>query len=296
MKKLLSLFMVCVMVLGMNMTVFASNGNNSSQTDPYTIEGQYVDELVELTAEEISELSLEDAKALFQKAFLVSANDYSEDEIRLALDGLAFGLKFQKDMEAVKAVTEHESAYQPVGARSSTGNKYYTGEIGVAWVRDTTSGHSPLTLGEILSGTYTLEVDYITWDTAASILTASLNESAFDQLVNYVGSNAAGTVIGNYIVKALGLKGKVAVVTTVVIGAAVAKGWDWFRHFDRDRMNTCFQDMVEEDHLMKVQFMWASDMVNRLYTNVTKSNTISNPFPGTYGDWYTDKYGYLYNY
>ncbi|WP_072971537.1 hypothetical protein [Tissierella praeacuta] len=40
---------------------------------------------------------------------------------------------------------------------STTGSAQYSGNIGVAWIGDTTSGRSSLTLGEILSGTYTFE-------------------------------------------------------------------------------------------------------------------------------------------
>lgn len=64
------------------------------------------------------------------------------------------------------------------------------GDVGVAWTRDTTSGHSPLTLNEVLFDTYTLEVDYITWDTAASIFAASASYSAFSDLTQQVLAGA----------------------------------------------------------------------------------------------------------
>lgn len=293
-KKFLCFSLVTTLVLGSSLTAFANEEEYIS--DPYTIEGQYVQELVDFSAEKITALPLSEAKTLFEKAFIVSADNYSEDEIRLGLDGLAFGLKFQTDMEEIKAIIETEPAYKPVDSRSFAGDKYYAGNIGVAWTRDIRNGYSPLTLGEILSGTYTLEVDYITWNTAATILTASLNQSSFNQLVNYVGSSATGTVIGSYIVKALGLKGKIAVVSSVIVGAAVAKGWDWYRSIDRDNMNNCFQRMDQNNQLMKVQFKWSGNMVNKIYTTIPKSTTMSNPFPGTYADWHVDQYGYMYNY
>ena len=292
MKKFAALFLSLIMLFTLSVPAFAAEPD--ATYDPYSIDAHYVQELVDLSQEEIAALPLEQAKELFEKAFSVSANDYTEDEVRLVLDGLGYGFKFEIFMDEVRATTDYE-VIDPT-LRSSTGNYYYTGDIGVAWVRDTTSGHSPLTLGEILSGTYTLEVDYLTWSTASSIITASLNESAFNQLVNYLGSGATGAVIGKFIVDKLGLKGKVAWVATVAVGAAVAKGWDWFRHFDRDNMNNTLQDMDQYDDLMKVQFMWSSNMVNRFHTNITRTNTITNPFPGTYGTWHKDSYGYLYSY
>lgn len=292
MKKIMSLLLAVIMALSIPCTAFATEAE--PLYDPYTIEASFVQDLVDLSQEEIAALPLNEAKELFEDAFSVSADHYTEDEIRMVLDGLGYGFKFQVVMDEVRATSDYE-AVNPM-QRSTTGNKYYTGDIGVAWVRDTTSGHSPLTLGEILSGVYTLEVDYLTWSTASSIITASLNESAFQQLVNYVGSGATGAVIGQFIVNKLGLKGKVAWVATVAVGAAVAKGWDWFRHFDRDNMNEALQDMDQYDDLMKVEFMWASNMVNRFHTVITRTNTITNPFPGTYGTWHTNEYGYLYNY
>ncbi|OON93802.1 MAG: hypothetical protein ATN33_05245 [Epulopiscium sp. Nele67-Bin001] len=292
-KKLVCFALVATMSLGSSLTVFASETSPATApVDPYSIEGQYVQELVDISEEELSELSLEDASALFEESFAVSADNYSEDEIRLALNGLSFGLKFQNDMKEVKANTDNPNA------RSSTANKYYSGSVGVAWVRDTTSGRSPLTLGEILSGTYTLEVDYITLDTVASILASSASYSGFSELSELLASSAASKVLTNQIIAILGLgTGWKASVASDAVGIAVGFGWIWLQKVDRGRMHDVFTTMdssASKSDMMKVEFMWSGNMVNKFYSKITKSTTLSNPFPGTYGDWYSDIYGYLY--
>jgi hypothetical protein len=53
-----------------------------------------------------------------------------------------------------------------------------------------------------------------------------------------------------------------------------------------------FDEMsTSKNQYMKVKFMWSSNMVNKIYSTVNRTTTISDPFPGTYGDWYRDKYG-----
>lgn len=298
-KKLISLTLVATMLMGMSTTAFASETNAPADSiDPYTIESQYVQELVDISTDDLDALSLSEASALFEEAFSVPAENYTEDEIRLVLNGLSFGLKFQNDMDAVKEVTEHES-YNP-NARSTTSSKSYSGNVGVAWVRDTTSGHSPLTLGELLSGTYTLEVDYITLDTAASILASSASYDSFSELASAVGASVASTVLTNKIIAILNLgSGWKATVASVAVGTAVGLGWTWLQKVDRSRMYDVFTTMdssAKKSNMMKVQFMWSGNMVNKFYTKINTSKTLPNPFPGTYGDWYTNKYGYLYNY
>lgn len=298
-KKLVSLTLVATMLMGMSTTAFASEINTPAETiDPYTIESQYVQELVDISIDDLDALSLSEASILFEEAFSVPADNYTEDEIRLVLNGLSFGLKFQNDMNAVKEVTEYE-AYNP-NTRSTTSNKYYSGNVGVAWVRDTTSGHSPLTLGELLSGTYTLEVDYITLDTAASILASSANYDSFSELASAVSASVASTVLTNKIIAILDLgTGWKATVASVAVGTAVGLGWAWLQKVDRARMYDVFTTMdssTAKSNMMKVQFMWSGNMVNKFYTKIDTTTSLPNPFPGTYGDWYTNKYGYLYNY
>lgn len=293
--KIMSFILVLSLSIPMTMTAFAA------ERDPYSVKGKYVQELIDLDKEQIQELSINEAEGLFEKAFSVPADDYTENEIRLGLDGLAFGLKFQKAMDEIKAAVETQpsSPYSNsiVTPFSTTGSVQYSGNIGVAWVRDTTSGHSPLTLGEILSGTYTLEVDFLTWDTAAAILAASANYNAFQDLVELVATGAAGTALSAYICGVLGITGGPATITSVAVGAVVGLGWNWLKNIDRSRMYDTFSSMSKsKNQYMKVEFMWSSNMVNKFYSTVSKTSSISNPFPKLYGDWYKDKYGYLYSY
>lgn len=299
MKKFLSAFLALIMIFSISAPAFAANKGDTT-VDPYTIEGQYVQELVDLSEDEITELSLEDASTLFEEAFSVSALDYSEDEIRLALDGLSFGLKFQNDMNKIKENVEYES-YDPTAPTtfSTKSGKYYTGSVGVAWTRDTTSGHSPLTLGELLSGTYTLEVDYITVDTASSILASSADYNSYKDLAELVAVGAASSVLTNKVVAILKLAGWKATIASVAVGTAVGFGWNWLKNIDRSRMYDVFTTMdksASKKDIMKVQFMWSGNMVNKFYTKMTRTNTLPNPFPDMYGTWYTNKYGYLYSY
>ncbi len=123
------------------------------EDNPYSIESRYVQGTIDLDEEQIKALSIEEAKVLFEKRFSVKANNYIEDEIRLALDCLVFSLKFQEAMAEIKEVIETQLS----SPFSTTDSAQYSGNIGVVWIRDTTSGRSSLTLGEILSGTYNLE-------------------------------------------------------------------------------------------------------------------------------------------
>lgn len=274
-------FILCLtMVLSTNLVAFAAE---AEPIDPYTITGQYVEELVTYTEEEIVALPITEAEELFEEAFNVSANNFTEEEIRLALDGWAFALKYQSVINWARAA-------------STTSDQKYYGSIGLAWVRDTTSSGTPLTLGEILSGCYTLEVDYISWDTAATLLAASSDYNVYEDLVTAVGAGATGSTLTTIICVALGITNPVATtIASTVVGAAVGVGWNYLASLDRDRMHECFTQMGRNDY-MKVQFMWASNMVNKFYTVYTpSSNNFANPFPGTYGTWYTGKFGYLYN-
>ena len=284
--RMMSLALCLAMLLSMSVTAFAYGESTAEVADPYTIEGKYVQELLVLDESEISALTISDANELFEEAFGVSAKAYTEDEIRLALDGWAFFLKYQAFNAVMRAA-----------AASTTSDKYYYGSIGLVWTRDTTRGNSPLTLGEILSGVYTLEVDYISWKTAASILAASASYSTYSNLVNSMGAGVTGSALSVIICSALGITaGGPATIASTIVGVAVGFGWNWLSAIERDRMYSCFEDMGQNDY-MRVQFMWASNMVNRFYEVYTPSSyCFKNPFPGKYGTWQTHTYGYLYNY
>lgn len=145
--KIMSLVLILSLSISMTMPAFTVGD------DPYSIESRYVQGIIDLDEEQIKALSIEEAKVLFEKRFSVKSNNYIEDEIRLALDCLVFSLKFQEAMAEIKEVIETQLS----SPFSTIGSAQYSGNIGVVWIRDTISGRSSLTLGEILSGTYTLE-------------------------------------------------------------------------------------------------------------------------------------------
>lgn len=259
-----------------------STGFVIRERDPYTIKGQYVQELIDLDDEELSALPFVEAAALFEKAFGVDARSFTEEEIRLGLEGLAFGLRVQELHDSIKSTAD-----------STTGKTIYTGSIGVAWVRDTKK--SPLTLGEILSGVYTLEVDWLTYQQATIILAASASYDFFSELRDGIITGVGSAVLTEIICAALGLSYLPATITSFAVGLVVGLGWNYLRKIDRARMYDCYTTM-NNTYMMKVQFMWASHKVNKIYTRVYRTVNIHNPFPGTYGYWYKDNFGYLYSY
>lgn len=283
MKKFICSFLSLVIIFSLTTSAFGYDAAN--EYDPARIDAQYVQELVDLKQEEIAALPLEQAEQLFEKAFNVSAKDYTENEIRMVLDGLGYGLKFQ-------IYTNVANTFFNV--RSVKGHSVgYYGDIGVAWTRDTSK--SPLTLQELLSGMYTLEVDYLTWESAASILTASISQSTFDKLADLVATGVSSTVLGNFIATSLELTGTSVSVASVVASVVIGFGWDWLRNLDRNSMLSVFQAMSHTNKL-KVEFMWTSNAVTRIYTSIPKTNIIANPYPDVYSDWTIDTYGILYNY
>lgn len=294
--KIISFILVLLMNVSMITTVFAI------ERDSYSINGNYVQELIDMDDDQLKLLPIKEAKILFEKAFLVQADKYTEEEIRLGLNGLAFSLKFQNDMDKARELVESQP-YKPVINSaitpffSTNGSMSYSGEVGIAWIRDTKKGCSPLTLGEILSGTYTLEVDFITWDTAAAILAASANYNTFKDLLECTVNGIAGNVLSAYICNILGITGSVATVSSFAVGTVVGFGWNWLKNIDRSRMYNCFTSMNKsKNQYMKVEFMWSRNMVNKFYSVIPKTKWISNPFPEKFAEWYDDTFGYLYNY
>lgn len=282
-KKFLAMLLALALCMGSTVTAFAAE----RESNPYTVKGKYVQELVDLNGQELANLSSEQARKLFEQAFSVSASAYTNKEIRTGLEGLAISLKFQLKMDKVKE-------RDPSNAGSTTGSVDYSGDVGVAWVRDTTNGHSPLTLGEILSGTYTPEVDYLTWDSAASVLAASASYSEFKSILELVGTGASGSALGEAVCAALDISGAPAVIASGAVSLAVSFGWDWLQKINRASMLDCFNDMGHHDY-MQVKYIVSGNTITRSYSTVYKGKSISNPFSGKYGNWFKDEYGYLYS-
>jgi hypothetical protein len=174
----------------------------------------------------------------------------------------------------------------------------YTGNIGVAWVRDTSPGRSPITFSEAFSGVYTLEVDFLAYHQAAAILAASKSFKSFTAL-----SDAAGSGASSVICSSLGI-GDISVPSETV-RSVVALGWPCLSSIDRDKMYNTFVYMAHSD-LMKVHCMMAGGMAIKgysIYSTTTKLNpdtqtytysNIANPSAGKYGFWRTDEFGCLF--
>ena len=135
----------------------------------------------------------------------------------------------------------------------------YTGTKGVAWVRDTTSAGSPLTLGEAFSGVYTLEVDYVTYYQAVSIYALGSDYSFFNSV-----KNAATTAIASSLICAKLKLPPDAAIPATAISFAVSLGWDLVSALDRSAMNNAIQDMTYTS-LMRVDFVTSNNMVVRCY-------------------------------
>lgn len=225
--------------------------------------------------------------------YKVSADDDSYTEKLSAVEAVALVGKFEQATEQYGIATR---------ATSSTKSNLssYTGNKGVAWVRDTQK--SPLTFGEALSGTYTLEVDYITYYQAVSIYALSSDYNFFNSV-----KNAASTAIASALICAKLKLPADATIPATAISFAVSLGWDLLSALDRSNMNHAIQNMTYTS-LMKVYFMTANNYLTRVYesydlpsSNVTwvsssgafKYKNIPIPYD-LYGTWYLNTIGKLY--
>lgn len=282
MKKILSLLLVFAMLFSISVTAFASE----IPQDPNEIYASSVPELKGISFEQIESFSENELDYYFEKAFPLDANDYT----------------YEEKLSVVKAISVAESYQSIARATSTTSNlSSYTGNEGVAWVRDTTSGHSPLTFAEALSGTYTLEVDYLTYKMAVTIYAAGSDYNFFTSL-----KNAGTTSVASALICAkMGLSD--LVIPSVIVSIVVGMGWDALSALDRSAMKDVL-DQMSYSSMMKVTFMTANNFVTKCYSIYSPSTTynsaadnftyrnIANPYSGKYGFWYTNQTGYLYSY
>lgn len=290
-KKFTKTIITTLLVLCLGLIPYTTVFAEDYYVDPFTVEANYVEELVELSSEEINALPETEARRLFEESFLISSKAYSEDEIKLTLDRLAFIYNFENLLAVLSQIEKAAAA-----PNSTTGDITYTGDIGVTWVRDVSDSGSPLTFGEILKGIYTLEVDYLSWSTVATILAASSDYDVFQDLVEQLSIGATGSALSATICAALELSSIPATITSVVVGAVVGVGWNWLKQIERSNMQSCFNQM-RPDQYMQVKFIYTINHIVRSYSVYTPSSgKFANPFPGTHGEWHTDKYGYFYTY
>lgn len=282
MKKILSVLLVFVMLFSTSATAFATEISQN----PDEIYASSVPELKGMSFEQIETFSDNELDYFFEKAFPLDADNYTHEE----------------KLSVVKSISVAESYQSLARAASTTSNlSSYTGNEGVAWVRDTTSGHSPLTFGEALSGTYTLEVDYLTYKMAVTIYAAGSDYNFFTSL-----KNAGTTSVASALICAkMGLSD--LVIPSVIVSIVVGMGWDALSALDRSAMKDVL-DQMSYSSMMKVTFMTANNILTKCYSLYSPSTTynsaadnftyknIANPYSGKYGFWYTDQVGYLYSY
>ncbi len=275
MKRALSVF------LAFMLTLTCLPATSLAAPDPYKVSANHVQELVDLDADSIASLSLADVSNLFGQAFNVSSDIYTEEQIRSAVQGLSFALKAERLRGIVASSTQDGTTYD--------------GDVGLAWIRDTVE--SPLTLGEILAG-YTLEVDYLCWETVATLLATSSSEVNFLHFLELLLVGASGAELGAAVVEALKLTGITANIATLVVATACAFGWDYLKSIDRQNMQRCFSDMSQSD-MMEVHFAYTPSigMVTKIYSCFqADEGYIENPFPTKYGEWRFNEYACLYSY
>ncbi len=94
MRKILLLVLSFALVL--TAPIAALEARSAPSVDARNITANYVQELVDLDIDEIPLLTDDEANRLFEKAFEVSASTYSKAEVRTALTGLSYALKFEQ--------------------------------------------------------------------------------------------------------------------------------------------------------------------------------------------------------
>ena len=258
--------MTIAMVCSLGITAFADN-------DRYDVEGQFVQELYDMTDDEVVALSFPEAVGLFEEAYGVSADNYNEGEVRTAIRSLAFFLKLQPDGPSTYAASD-----------STTGSKYYTGDIGLAWVRDTVK--SPLTIGETMYG-YTFEVDHLSRYSGLVVSAANHSKSTFETIRDLAASGASSTKIGNIVKNALSLS-FTPLITAIQATAVIICGWNAVQALDATVFNNKVLNMSDSQKI-KITLMWSPyGVISKTYNVMDATTTYSNPLTGLYGYWHPD--------
>lgn len=291
MKRFISLLLSVAILLTVSVPALAAE----QSVNPDELYATMIPEVTNMTREEVDNLPEEQIDRYFEQAFdnKVSAEDYSYSEKLSAVEAVALVGKFEQATEqygiATRATTSTKSNLSS-----------YTGSKGVVWVRDTQK--SPLSFGEALSGTFTLEVDYLTYYQAVSIYALSSDFNFFTSV-----KNAAGTAAASALICAKLKLPADATIPAAAISFAISLGWDILGALDRSNMNKALQEM-KYTSLMKVYFMTANNFLTRVYEcynlpsgNVSwvasveafKYKNIPIPYD-LYGTWYPGVVGKLY--
>ena len=282
MRKKFFKYLLCFtlsIVLTVEMTITAS-ASVSIPIISENLTSAFVQELQEIDVSEIDSLPDDQIDYYFEKAFPLSAQDYSREEKTVVLRSVSTFQKFQ-NLVMVIAALDGESTKDAYAS--------FSGDEGASWVRDTKK--SPLTFGEALSGTYTLEVDFLTYHKAVAVYGATISKSFFESLVSAGSASLASALI----CEKLGLKD--LIIPSSIISGLVSVGWDLLCTLDRDAIGNVVLDMKYSD-MMRVSFMTANGYLTKVYSKYVAPSTtyhpstttytyynIANPYPDLYGFW-----------
>lgn len=275
MKKTISFILVLAMVfsLATMLPVYADSMDELGDTT-----AERVPELAQITEEEIDAMDRETANEWFSKAFpTVDPWILDETSIKNSLKTLAsFENYWQNRGEKLTA------SARAANAVSTQGSHYYSGQIGVAWVRD--FDKSPLTLSETVSLTYSFEFDWISRTQLATWI-ALQDKSLFEEISIIVAEEGISAA-ASYLISLLGIPyaGAIAFALGVYFGIV-----GMLSSSDMQQLNNICNTMSDNQY-MNVKYAYYSNYMIKDRYVVSKTNVISNPCPGVYGFWYDDEY------
>ncbi len=286
MKKCFSFFLALVLCVSLVTPAFATEPSKHFYDNT---PANYVQELVDLSDDDIDALSSADVVRLFTLAFdNVPTSLFSESEMRSIISALSYGLKWTSNR-----VSQRSSSV------STSSSHYYNGNKGIAWIRDTDK--SPFTLGELAGGFYSLEYDFITPETIYSIIAAGTSKTNFEKLADAVLSNVSSDQMTSIIKKILisagiSLSGSIPLIATSVVSTILGFGYTWVSTADRDSLLKMAQTATNSQYI-RIEFMYNqnSNMVTRIATYVSRGN-LANPSSDKYGFWYPGQYAINYSY
>ncbi|MBF4692006.1 hypothetical protein [Fusibacter ferrireducens] len=296
MKRILALVLITFLMMNSSLLAIADTRENNIKDSIYID----LEKASGLTMDIINSSSEKDIDLYFESIFSTKASMWRSEEKYDALERvIALNNSFKSPEYQVFSRYSQEFESASVTSRSAINGCTYTGSKGVSWVRDTTSNGTPLSWGELISGVYTLEVDFLPYNVVATLYALSTDKSFFEMVKN-AGTTATASAL---ICKKAGIKG---VIGGGVIGFCVSLGWDLLSLLDRNALRDMMESMVLSD-LMRVDFVTASNMVTKCYSKYTTSVewidskqcfkylNIANP-TGKAGNWHGGEPGYLYSY
>lgn len=255
------------------------------------IYASFVPEFTALTDEEIATLTFDEACALFEAAFSVDSDDFSEDLIRTSIQNLGVAYKHYYGRMAKRATSTKSSLSS------------YTGTGGVSWTRDLDK--SPFTLEEVSQFWWVVDVTYLTQGQAYTIA-AGMDVTVKELLVQAAVADAIPVGLEAAMRKALGLSANAKLPAYAGMAIKLSIGaLDLLKHAEAIEMFEYAQSMNEDD-LLQVRFRVTGTSVIKEYEIVSVSTTyttgsdnkriytfkdIPNPYPNYYGTWTKDDLG-----